>query len=45
MNERMKIHVLLLPALTLLGAGCSPESKVDDKNLNIEFQDGVNLFY
>lgn len=35
----MKIHVLLLPALTLLGAGCSPESKVDDKNLNIEFQE------
>lgn len=35
----MKIHALLLPALTLLGAGCSPESKVDDKNLNIEFQE------
>lgn len=34
----MKIHTLLLPALALLGTGCSPENKVDNENRNIEFQ-------
>lgn len=35
----MKIHTLLIPALALLGAGCSPENKVENESRNIEFQE------